>query len=155
MIYVDDARIPARVGRLNAHWSHLTGDTRDELHTFAARIGLRRAWFQDKGDGRWHYDVTESKRQAAIAAGATAIGTREMGEFIRQRRAAEAAASATPSPRELWLQAGGDTPQFSRERYQELMIEHGLLIPLQPGEKAEPLPCGWPHRRTDEEAADA
>ena len=69
-------------------------------------------------------------------------------------RAAEAAQPAQPSPRELWLQSGGDTPQFSGERYRQLMIEHGLLIPLKPDEKAEPLPCGWPHGRT-EEAADA
>lgn len=119
------------------------------VHAFAASIGLRRSWFQDKGDGRWHYDVTESKRQAAITADAKAIGLREMGEFIRQRRTAEAAAQPKPSPEELWRQAGGGTEQFSGERYRELMIEHGLLVPLQPGEKAEPLPCGWPHRRTE------
>jgi hypothetical protein len=40
-----------RVGRVTARWSHLTvgpdGDLA-ELHAFAAAIGLRRAWFQDK-----------------------------------------------------------------------------------------------------------
>ena len=46
------------------------------------------------------------------------------------------------SPFELWRQAGGD-----RERYRELLLEHGHLIPLKPGEKPEPLPCGWPHDR--------
>ena len=44
----------------------------------------------------------------------------------------------------LWKQAGGETPAFDRDEYVRLMIEHGLLIPLKPGEKAEPLPCGWP-----------
>ena len=90
MIYVDDFRCPARVGRLNARWSHLTADTRDELHEFAARIGLRRSWFQDKGDGRWHYDVTDPKREQAIAAGAKSVGIREMGEIVRARRLQEA-----------------------------------------------------------------
>jgi hypothetical protein len=49
--------------------------------------------------------------------------------------------SANPSPYDLWRQTDGD-----RERYRELLIEHGHLIPLQPGEQPEPLPCGWPHR---------
>lgn len=53
----------------------------------------------------------------------------------------------TPEPYDLWKQAGGGTKSFDRERYRDLMIEHGLLIPLEPGEAPEPLPCGWPHRR--------
>lgn len=70
-VYVDDWRQPARVGRLSAKWSHLTAGPFDdiaELHAFAQRIGLKRAWFQDKPWPRAHYDVTESLRQKAIAA---------------------------------------------------------------------------------------
>jgi hypothetical protein len=91
-VYVDNARIPARVGRINGRWSHLTADTKDELHAFAARIGLRRAWFQDKPDRfggpgvHWHYDVTDTRRAAAIAAGAQAIDLHQIGEIIRTRR---------------------------------------------------------------------
>ncbi len=51
------------------------------------------------------------------------------------------------TPGELWKQAGGGTPHYSQERYLELMREHGYLIPLKPGEKREPLPCGWPDNR--------
>lgn len=47
-----------------------------------------------------------------------------------------------PSPYELWQQANGD-----RDEYRRLLLEHGHLIPLKPGEKPEPLPCGWPHNR--------
>lgn len=90
-VYVDDFRAPATVGRLKARWSHLTADNREELHAFATRIGLRRSWFQDKGDGRWHYDVTDTLRDKAIAAGATAIGLREMGSFVSARRKQEEA----------------------------------------------------------------
>jgi hypothetical protein len=72
-VYVDDMRLPARVGQLRARWSHLTADTKTELHAFAARIGLRRSWFQDKPHGLWHYDVTDTKRRQAIAAGAVPI----------------------------------------------------------------------------------
>jgi hypothetical protein len=85
-VYVDDSRIPARVGRLSARWSHLLADTPDELHAFAARLGLRREWFQDKPNGRWHYDVTESKRVAAIRLGATPVTWRQAVDIIRANR---------------------------------------------------------------------
>ena len=101
MIYVDDFRVPARVGRLSARWSHLTvepGGDLDELHAFAARIGLRRSWFQGPPKHRHpHYDVTDSKRDQAIAAGATAITWREAGLMLAQHRTAvRAAAVAEP-----------------------------------------------------------
>lgn len=96
-VYVDDIRIPARVGRLSARWSHLTvgpDDDISELHAFAAKIGLRRSWFQAKGWPRDHYDVTDSKRQEAIKAGAVPIGWHEAGqmraEAAERRRAREA-----------------------------------------------------------------
>lgn len=84
-MYVDDWRQQARVGRLSARWSHLTAGPDDdiaELHAFAARIGLKRSWFQDRPWPRQHYDVTESKRRQAIIAGAVPITWREAG---RQR----------------------------------------------------------------------
>jgi hypothetical protein len=93
-VYVDDFRVPARVGRLTARWSHLLvspdGDLA-ELHEMARRIGLKPAWFQDKPWPRAHYDVTDSKRAEAIAAGAVAIGFREAGAM---RTAALAARKA-------------------------------------------------------------
>jgi len=89
-VYVDNARIPAMVAGIAGHWSHLTADTKEELFKFAARLGLRVSWLQDNGDGRWHFDVTDIARNAAIRAGAKPIDIREMGEFIRQRRQTEA-----------------------------------------------------------------
>jgi hypothetical protein len=76
-VYVDDMRLQARVGRITARWSHLHADSVDELHGFAQRIGLKRAWFQDK-PGFAHYDVTDTKRREAIRAGAKSITYREM-----------------------------------------------------------------------------
>jgi len=100
-VYVDDVHIPARVGRLNTFWSHLTVGPDDdiaEMHAFAAKIGLRKSWFQAKGWPRDHYDVTDSKRQAAIEAGAVEIPWRDAArmrtEAIARRRAQEA--EATP-----------------------------------------------------------
>jgi hypothetical protein len=42
-VFVDDMRRPARVGRITADWSHLYADSDDELHAFAARLGLKRS----------------------------------------------------------------------------------------------------------------
>jgi hypothetical protein len=95
-VYVDNARIPVTVGRVRGRWSHLTADRPEELHQFASLIGLRRAWFQARcrygkcpeRDGacrHFHYDVTESRRDQAIAHGAQAIDIRELGDIIRAR----------------------------------------------------------------------
>ena len=88
-VYVDDMQRPAKVGRFNAVWSHLLADTDDELHAFAARLGLKRAWHQHPGTPLSHYDVTESKRRQAIRLGAVQIGylSRESLDLLRRKRA--------------------------------------------------------------------
>jgi hypothetical protein len=73
-VYVDDMRLPARVGRVHGRWSHLMADTDAELHAFAAQIGLQRRWAQYPGTWKSHYDVTDAKRSLAIANGAVPIG---------------------------------------------------------------------------------
>ncbi len=76
MILVDQAVWPWR-GRL---WAHLVSDTDyDELHRFAAGVGLRRVAFQ--GD---HYDVDAHTRAAALGAGAVAVDARELVRRLRQ-----------------------------------------------------------------------
>lgn len=84
-VYVDDFKQRARVGRISGVWSHLFSDTCDEeLHELAAKIGLDRSWFQKEGhpvQTHRHYDVTNSKRLEAIAAGAEAISWREAGRL--------------------------------------------------------------------------
>ena len=58
-------------GRL---WSHLVSDTSyDELHAFATGIGLPRRAFE-----RDHYDVVEERFDAALAAGAELVSSREI-----------------------------------------------------------------------------
>lgn len=64
-VYVDDERIVWR-GR---QWCHLVADSLDELHAFAQRLGLKRAWFQ--GNATYpHYDVTVAVRAKALQQGA-------------------------------------------------------------------------------------
>ena len=84
---------------------HLVTDgARDELHAFAARLGMRRAWFQD-ARSLPHYDLTPSRRARALQLGATEINRRQLVEIMRagrEQRPAEVAryrdgaASETP-----------------------------------------------------------
>jgi uncharacterized protein DUF4031 len=87
-VYVDDWRQPATVGPVTARWSHLTADTTEELHRFAADLGLRRSWFQAHSHDplRHHYDVTDRLRDEAINRGAVAVTWRQAARARRQRR---------------------------------------------------------------------
>jgi hypothetical protein len=67
-VYVDDAVTLWRGHR----WAHLMADTLDELHAFAAQLGLRREKFQDKTSGA-HYDVPAPVREEALRLGAIPI----------------------------------------------------------------------------------
>jgi Protein of unknown function (DUF4031) len=91
-VYVDDANIPASIQNGNrthtSLWCHLSADTEAELHDFAARLGLKRAWFQHAGRPTFHYDLTAGKRAQAVAQGATQITYHQMGELAASRRAA-------------------------------------------------------------------
>jgi len=88
-VYVDDWRQWARVGPVETRWSHLTADDADELHAFAAALGLRRQWFQDHhaDPTRHHYDLSDAARERAIAAGAVAVTWREGARLRRLARA--------------------------------------------------------------------
>jgi Protein of unknown function (DUF4031) len=75
MILVDPAAWPHR-GRL---WAHLVSDTSyEELHAFAAQLGIPRRAFQ--GD---HYDVPEAVREEALALGAIPVTSRQVVEALR------------------------------------------------------------------------
>lgn len=70
MILIDPPDVPAR-GRL---WSHLASDTSyDELHEFARSLGIPARGFD--GD---HYDVPAELFDAAVAAGAVPVRSREL-----------------------------------------------------------------------------
>jgi Protein of unknown function (DUF4031) len=74
-VLIDPAVWPWRGQR----WSHLVSDVSyDELHEFAARLGVPRRAFQ--GD---HYDVPASLRGAALALGAEAVPARELLTRLR------------------------------------------------------------------------
>ena len=80
-VYVDDAMIVRKLHRWPGKWSHLVADSIEELHEFAAKIGMERKWFQDKRIP--HYDLTKQRRDAAIAAGAIPLSKRELVRRFR------------------------------------------------------------------------
>jgi hypothetical protein len=68
---------------------HLVAYSLDELHEFAAKIGMPITWFQDKK--KPHYDLFGRKKGAAIKAGAKVISTKEIVKLIKE------------SEEEVWL----------------------------------------------------
>ena len=69
-ILIDPPQVPSR-GRL---WSHLASDTSyDELHDFARSLGI-----PARGFDRDHYDVPAELYEAAVAAGALPVRSREL-----------------------------------------------------------------------------
>ncbi len=83
MVFVDDMNAPYR----RMLMSHMIADTDEELHAMAARIGVARRWWQspEKTSGS-HYDICQTKKALALAAGAQAITLRECGAMNMRRR---------------------------------------------------------------------
>lgn len=75
-VYVDEVHVcPTRIRCFEAGSAHLTADSLEELHAFAERLGLRRAWFQSARVP--HYDLTTRRHASALKAGAVFIPARE------------------------------------------------------------------------------
>lgn len=81
-VYVDNERLNWR-GR---QWCHLVADSLEELHAFAARLGLKRAWFQGRASYP-HYDVTVAVRARALALGALDADRIQLMTCCRKLRA--------------------------------------------------------------------
>ncbi len=76
-------------GRLTDSCHMLTDGPMEELHAMAEAIGLKRAWFQKSPPASFpHYDLTPSRRAAAVAAGAVELDRRGLVDLLRQLRAA-------------------------------------------------------------------
>jgi hypothetical protein len=87
MVYVDPIQpcLPNRLWRWRES-CHLVADTESELHAFAARLGLRRDWFQHHAFGLAHYDLTRMMRVKAVRLGAQEIEDERMVRRIRVAR---------------------------------------------------------------------
>lgn len=72
-VYAYKMEHQARFGTRGDAWYRLTADTEDELHAFAARLGLPRQGVQPGTLDRpqqvsvsWHYTVTAGERERAV-----------------------------------------------------------------------------------------
>src|SRR3954452_17098667 len=101
-ILVDELREYPDTALPFARWCHMATDgSFAELHAFAARLGLRRAWFQ--GD---HYDLPPHGRERALALGAEAGATRELLERMTRARGARGSAPSADRGRGQRAPAG-------------------------------------------------
>lgn len=70
-------------------WCHLLADDVDELHRFAAQLGLRRAHYQGPPRTKTpHYDLTSVERDRAIRLGAIPVSREKIVEVARKLRTA-------------------------------------------------------------------
>ena len=85
--------IPIYVDALMNHgWNlgpscHMFIDPSDNLvslHSFAARVGLKREWFQHKEGGAPHYDLTAKRRSRAVLLGAIELDRRDAVNIFRR-----------------------------------------------------------------------
>lgn len=83
MILVDEVKVwPTSIRCFKEGSCHLfTDGAIEELHAFAAKLGLRRGWFQPHHILP-HYDLTPARRAKAVALGATEVSMRE---YLRRR----------------------------------------------------------------------
>lgn len=86
-VRVDELRVyPGARGIFSRGSCHLFADSDDELHEFAAKIGMKREWFQPHRVAN-HYDLTPRRRAAALKLGAAETTAR--AEILRCRTTSE------------------------------------------------------------------
>lgn len=74
-VFVDPAVFKKPGGRKS--YAHLVADSLDELHAFAASIGVKPHFFH-KTASHPHYDITGEQRTKAIEAGAKEVTSKEL-----------------------------------------------------------------------------
>jgi hypothetical protein len=73
---------------LGLKWCHLLADDLEELHRFAAALGIKRTSFQALPKASYpHYDLTAYERRQAIAKGAVSCSRDHILLVARRLRA--------------------------------------------------------------------
>src|SRR5215208_366679 len=154
-ILVDELREYPGVRLPYTSWCHLTTDGDfEELHAFALRLGLRRAWFQ-----RDHYDLPAHGRAAAVALGAEEVATGELllrmagprGDRARRRSLAPAGVSwlrGSGGPAVLRYPPGslvviGGPPGAGKSTLAARVVDGDRIPVLDPDATRAPLGAGW------------
>lgn len=69
-------------------WAHLVADEENELHRFAAALGIPRLVYQGPPKtAHPHYDITAFERRRAITRGAIACSREEIVIVLRRLKA--------------------------------------------------------------------
>lgn len=146
VLLIDPPAWPAH-GRL---WSHLVSTTSyAELHEFAQRVGIPRRAFE--GD---HYDVPQERHADVVAAGAQAVGGRELLIALRDsglriaKRKHETVIESTPDA--AWLPPGSRADVISSRQDNPppntvvvravIRSDRGLLVVERPDGRGLDLP---------------
>ena len=79
-VYVDGSLDYAH----DSKWCHMIADSTEELHEFAAKLGLEASWFQ-KGNTP-HYDLRPTKRARAVHLGAIELDREAFVEKLYEIR---------------------------------------------------------------------
>jgi predicted kinase len=150
-ILVDELREYPDVALPFTSWCHMATDGDfAELHAFAARLGLRRAWFQ-----RDHYDLPPHGRAAALALGAEEVPTGELlrrmagprGDRARRRTLAPAGVTwlrGSGGPAVLRFPPGslvviGGPPGAGKSTLAARVVDHGRVPVLDPDDTRDAL----------------
>jgi hypothetical protein len=109
-----DTRLPF------TRWCHMATDGPfEELHAFAARLGLRRVWFQAD-----HYDLPPHGRERALALGAEPVTTGELLARMTGPRG-DRARRRVLAPRGFALVSGAEGPRTLRYPAGDLVVVAG------------------------------
>jgi len=65
----------------NQQWCHMWSDDLEALHEMAAKIGMKREWFQNRA-GFPHYDLVPTRRAKALEFGAV---ERSVADWMREK----------------------------------------------------------------------
>lgn len=99
-VMVDDLRVwdHAKHRCFKSGSAHLTTDAEslDELHEFAARLGLKRAWFQNHFIAP-HYDLSPAKHVLALQLGSKYVSALDQARARRAKRGGRSAWASQPS----------------------------------------------------------
>jgi len=63
--------------------SHMVASSLEELHAFAALIGVNKRHFQNKPN-KPHYDICQEKKEFALTLGAEEVDDRTIVTFLSQ-----------------------------------------------------------------------
>jgi predicted kinase len=117
---VDELREYPGVALPFTRWCHLATDGAfEDLHAFAVRLGLRRAWFHAD-----HYDLPPPGRERALALGAEEVDTDELLARMTGPRGERARRRAL-HPRGLSWPAGERGPRTLRYPAGDLVVIGG------------------------------